>query len=445
MSAALGIGLAGLGTVGAALVEHLSRHRDRLPGISLRAVSARRKERNPPLPPGIDFVPEAGDLARRDDLDVIVELIGGAQDPAHRLVSAALDGGKHVVTANKALLARHGASLAARAEKAGVALGFEAACAAALPVVKVLRETCAASPVTALDGILNGTCNYVLCEMEATGRAFGEVLAEAQAKGYAEADPALDIGGHDAAQKLALLGALAFGVAPDETAIAVEGIGKVRILDIRLADMLGCKLRLLAHARKQEGGVAFRVRPALAPASSRLAGERGTRNVLAIRSRSFGTLVLEGQGAGGAPTASAVAADLADIAAGRWARHPFGIPAADLADAAPAAPPAAEEACYIRVLARDEAGSMAQITRRISEAGLSLTHVVQPGTDLPLPSGEAPAGSAPIAMITHPAASEAVARARARLADCPGLAGPAVFYPVEADPKERIKPRIGYE
>src|SRR5580700_874518 len=327
------IGIAGLGTVGGGLLNLLAERPDFAPagaipviaGVSARTRSRERAGDISNLPWWDDAVA----LAASPDNDVFVELIGGAEGPAKAAAETALRRGKPVVTANKALIAVHGAELAALAEANNAPLLFEAAVMGGTPAVKMLREAMVGDEVEAVAGILNGTCNYILTEMEATGRPFAEVLAEAQRLGYAEADPTMDVGGFDAAHKITILAALAFGCAPTYAAAEIEGIEAVEALDIRLAKDLGYRIKLVASAVKSAEGVCVSVHPALAPLAHPLAQAGGPLNALFIQGRKIGRIFIQGPGAGAGPTAAAVAADIADVMTGA-VRPVFQLPAGKL-------------------------------------------------------------------------------------------------------------------
>jgi homoserine dehydrogenase len=342
-------------------------------------------------------------LGRSEDIDVFVELMGGESGVALESVSAALFAGKHVVTANKALLARHGVELAEVAERHGVALNFEAAVAGGIPIVKVLRESLLGNSVSRVYGILNGTSNYILTRMQREGLPFAAVLAEAQALGYAEADPAFDVDGQDAAHKLSLLAALAFGSRPDFGSVYLEGIRGITPADFRAADELGYRIKLLAVAVRTESGIEARVSPTMIPRSSTLAGVDGVLNCVAVEGDFAGLIVLAGPGAGARPTASAVASDIIDI--GRGVVHaPFILPAAALKAQQRAQMRTHEGGYYIRLSVFDRPGAIAAIAARMAERRISLESVVQkreapdlPGFGRPGKEGE----PTPVVMITH--------------------------------------------
>ena len=366
----LRIAIAGLGTVGTGVVRLLQKNAALISqragqSVEIKAVSARDKNRKRDCNlSGINWVDDPRQLANLPDVDLVVELIGGADGVARALAEATLKSGKHYVTANKALLAAHGAALATLAEQNKAHLQFEASVAGGIPVLKTLREGLAGNRISVLRGILNGTCNYILTKMHDANLSFEDVLREAQAKGYAEADPSADIDGHDTANKLAILTALAFGVAPDLSAVSVEGIRHIVSLDLKLADELGYRIKLLGMARSSDAGIEQRVGPCLVPQNSPLAGVQGAMNAVLMRGDFVGDLMLEGAGAGAEPTASAVVADIIDIA--RGARLPaFGIPAAGLRALKPA-----QTACaakhYLRLQVMDKPRRSSRYCRRLA-------------------------------------------------------------------------------
>ena len=401
------IGVAGLGTVGAGLLELLSNAPDYAPDgrrVEVSGVSARSRTRPRAVEiAGLRWFDDPVALATAPETDIFVELIGGSGGPAKAAVEAALNAGKPVVTANKALIAEHGLALARRAEARGAPLLFEAAVMGGVPAVKLLREGLVGDGVDSLAGILNGTCNYILSEMEATGRDFPEVLAEAQRLGYAEADPVTDVGGFDAAHKIAILAAIAFGGAPNFSAAKVEGIEAVSRLDIQLARELGYRIKLVASAVRGGGGARVQVAPALVPLDHPLARAGGALNALFIEGRLTGRLFIQGAGAGAGPTAAAVAADIADLAAGAVSRPVFGRPAATLellrdGDAAGGA-----SKMYVRLVVRDRPGVIAQVSEALAKASVSIDSFLQH------PVG--PTGLVPIVLTTQAAGSQAVTEA----------------------------------
>ena len=405
MTSACKIAIAGLGTVGTGVVkaltargEDLSRRAGR--ELQIVAVSARDKNKARGIPLA-GWTDDPLSLAS-GDADVVVELIGGEEGIARQLVETALAGGKHVVTANKALLAKHGLALAKLAEANGVTLKFEAAAAGGIPIVKVLREDLIAHGVDAVKGILNGTCNYILTEMEASGRSFAEVLKEAQDKGYAEADPTLDVGGGDTAHKLALLSALAFGTAPDLASVAVEGIIHITADDIAFASEFGFRIKLLGVARKVGEKIDQKVHPAMVRARSALANVSGAANGVLVDAGEAGSFFFSGRGAGEAPTASAVIADIVEAASGSPSPV-FGLPAGSLKKLDPADGKQAVSPWYLRFEVLDVPGVLAFIAGKLAEAGVSIESMIQ--------RVRAPGAPVAIVMITHETAQASVERA----------------------------------
>ena len=414
MTEPLKIAIAGLGTVGGGLLHLLEAHGRRLAEsvgreIDVVAVSARDRSRTR----GIDIArykwfDDAAKMAVDPDVDVVVELIGGDEGIARRTVEAALGAKKHVVTANKALLAKHGVELARLAEKNGVALNFEAAVAGGIPAIKTMREALAGNQVRRVYGILNGTCNYILTKMQEEGRAFSDVLKEAQDKGYAEADPTFDIGGFDTAHKLTLLTSLAFGTRVAFDQIHIEGIQSITAADIEAADDLGYRIKLLGVAELTDTGIEQRVHPAMLPKDTAIAEVAGVTNAVAIDADFAGNLLLVGAGAGAKPTASAVASDIADIASG-FVLAPFGTPSSKLKVYKRARLGQHAGAYYVRFSAYDRPGVMAAITRRMAERDVSLESIVQrraKGAD-----ARAPGTFATIVVVTHETTEEAIRRA----------------------------------
>ena len=418
MAEPLKVGLAGLGTVGAAVVELLERGGDKMIArcgrpIEIVAVSARSRSKKR----GVDlkkfrWVADPVELARDPAIDVLVEVMGGAGDPAKAAVEAALSAGKAVVTANKALLARHGQKLAALAERHGAALNFEAAVAGGIPIIKTLREGLNGNGFARVYGILNGTCNYILSRMEQDRLAFADCLREAQRLGYAEADPSFDVEGHDTAQKLSILASLAFGTRLDPGAVYVEGISSISLADLDAADELGYRVKLLGVAVKTEAGIEQRVHPTMVPKDSAIAQVMGVTNAVTIDAIGLSPITLVGPGAGGLATASSVVADLADIARG-VRNAPFGRPAVRMTATRKAPMQHHEGGYYIRLLARDRPGTAATIARRLAQQGISLESIVQrhgSGGHGPAPSGRS-GEAVPVIMITYATSEDAVRRA----------------------------------
>lgn len=399
VSETLRIGVAGLGTVGAGTLQLLQTHYDMISQrggrpLLVTAVSARdrRKDRGLDLS-GVRWFEDPVALARDPDVDVLIELIGGDSGVAKDAVETALAAGKHVITANKAMIAHHGTALAKQAEKSGVVLACEAAVCGGIPVLKGIREGLAGNAVEGVHGILNGTSNFILSDMRNSGREFGEVLGEAQALGYAEADPAFDVDGIDAAHKLAILTALAYNCEVDYDGVYLEGIREVTAVDIAFADELGYRIKLLGITRRTDGGVAQRVHPCMVPADAPIANVDGVDNAVVATGDFVGTAVFEGQGAGAGPTASAVVADLVDIA--RGARLPTFAVAASALEKLPSRPMSERHGSYyLRLMCRDRPGVIAGITAALRDQDISVESMVQRGRG---PRGEA----VPVVITTH--------------------------------------------
>ena len=413
MSQTLRVGIAGLGTVGSSVVRLLDRQSKALASrtgreIKVTAVSARDRNRDR----GIDassfkWFDDPVALAKSPDIDLFVELVGGAEGPAREAVEAALAAGKPVVTANKALLAKHGMQLAALAERTHAALAFEASVAGGIPIVKTLREGLAGNQIDRVYGILNGTCNYILSRMELEKLSFDECLKEAQTLGYAEADPTFDIGGFDTAHKLAILSSLAFGTAVDADAIHVEGIESITLADLEAAAELGYRIKLLGVAQRTSKGIEQRVHPTMVPLSSSIAEVMGVTNAVTIDADAVKELTLVGPGAGGDATASAVVADIADIAKGVRST-PLGLPVASL-DHSPRLPMQRHEGgYYIRLSVFDRPGAAAAIAMRMAERQISLESIMQrtrPGRRSPVTALD----RVPVVLLTY-ATSESTIR-----------------------------------
>jgi homoserine dehydrogenase len=399
----LRVGIAGLGTVGLAVVRLLTWRAAALAdragrAIAIAGVSAkeRGKERGKELA-AFTWYDDPVRLAASPEIDLFVELIGGAEAPARTAVEAALAAGKSVVTANKAMLAQHGLELAKRAEEKGVALGFEASVAGGIPIVKTLREAMAGNRIERIYGILNGTCNYILSRMETEALSFAECLKEAQRLGYAEADPTFDIGGYDTAHKLAILTALAFGTVIDPDAIAIEGIETISLADIEAAAELGYRIKLLGVANRTSAGIEQRVHPTMVPRSSAIAQVMGVTNAVSLDADAVHELTLIGPGAGGLATASAVVADIADVARGTHIA-PFGVPVASLVPLERAPLQMHQGGYYIRLSVYDRPGAAAAIATRMAECSISLESIMQrrrPGEKMKQ------AEAVPVILITH--------------------------------------------
>jgi homoserine dehydrogenase len=405
------LGVAGLGTVGAGLLDFLAGNPDFAPAgdrAEIAGVSARSRSR--PRPVDISHLRWFDDpvaMATSDDVDVLVELIGGSDGTAKAAVEAALRAKKPVVTANKALIAEHGRELAAIAEASEVPLLFEAAVMGGTPAVKMLREAMVGDEVSAVAGILNGTCNFILSEMDATGRPFAEVLAEAQRRGYAEADPTMDVGGFDAGHKATILAALAFGCAPCFEAAEIEGVQAVDQLDIRLARELGYRIKLVAAALREADGISVRVYPALARLDHPLAQTSGALNALFIQGKRIGRIFIQGPGAGAGPTAAAVAADISDVMTGQH-RPVFQKPAGELKPFTRIDASRHASRAYIRLLVRDQPGVIAAVSETLAECGVSIDSFLQKPVE--------DAGGVPIVLTTHLAPESVLRDAMDRMA-----------------------------
>jgi homoserine dehydrogenase len=413
------IGVAGLGTVGVGLLDLIAARPDFSPtGATARVTGVCARSRSRPRATDISALPWFDDpvaLASSGENDLFVELIGGSDGPAKVAVEAALKLGKPVVTANKALIAEHGAQLAGLAEAAAAPLLFEAAVMGGTPAVKMLREAMVGDEVMSLVGILNGTCNYILTQMEASGRDFADVLAEAQRLGFAEADPTMDVGGFDAAHKITILAALAFGCAPTYAAAEVEGLDAIELLDIRLARDLGYRIKLLAHATRSPAGVSVRVHPALAPLDHPLARAGGVLNALFIEGRRMGRIFIQGAGAGAGPTAAAVAADIADVMTGA-VRPVFQAPAGGLRPFTRLDAARAVGRVYLRLLVRDEPGVIAAVSETLAEAGVSIDSFLQKPVE--------GAAGVPIVLTTHAAPEATLSEAVRRMSAFTALIRP---------------------
>lgn len=398
MTHPLSVAVAGLGVVGTGVLKLLRDNAEMVAAragrpIAVTAVSARdrTKDRGVALS-GLRWYDDPVALAADPAVDVVVELIGGADGPARALVEAAIAAGKPVVTANKAMLAVHGAALAAAAEAGKVPLAFEAAVAGGIPVIKALREGLAANHISRIAGILNGTCNYILTQMRERGREFAEVLADAQKLGYAEADPSFDIDGIDAAHKLAILAALAFGRPVAFDAVHVEGIRRISALDIAFARELGYRIKLLGIARRNDGGIEARVHPCMVPAAAPIARVDGVFNAVVAEGDFVGRVMLEGRGAGAGPTASAVVADLIDLARNRFTPV-WGADAAELSNAPSVAMSSHVGPYYLRLMVLDRPGVIADVTAVLRDLGVSLESMLQ--------HGRAPGEAVPVVLVTH--------------------------------------------
>ena len=423
----LRIGLAGLGTVGIGVVKIVQRHADLIAArtgrrVVITAVSARDRSRNRDADlSGYAWETDPVALAQRDDVDVFVEVMGGHEGPARLATEAAIAAGKDVVTANKALLAHHGHALALSAEAAGLVIRFEAAVAGGIPVIKALTEGLAGNQIRRVMGVMNGSCNYILTRMQAEGLSYAEVFDAAQQLGYLEADPNLDVGGIDAGHKLSLLAAIAFGTKVSFDTVELEGIGAISIDDINLAADMGYRIKLLGVAQLTGRGLEQRMTPCLVPADSPLGQLQGGTNMVVLEGDSVGQIVLRGPGAGEGPTASAVMADVIDLA--RGLRLPtFGQPAATLATPM-AAKTAAPAPYYLRMTLLDKPGALAKIATCLGEAGVSIDQMRQYGH-----SGV----NAPVLIVTHKATRDDIDHAIASFAATGVLVGTPVAIRIEA-------------
>jgi len=422
----LRLGIAGLGTVGRGVVRILQRHPGLIAAragrpVVITAVSARDRSRDR----GVDLSGYAweGDpvaLARRADVDVFVELMGGAEGPARAATEAAIGAGKDIVTANKALLAWHGQALAVAAEARGHVIRFEAAVAGGIPVVKALTEGLAGNAILRVMGVMNGTCNYILTRMESAGLPYDAVFEEARQLGYLEADPELDVGGIDAGHKLSLLAAIAFGTKVSFPAVELEGIGRIKIEDIRHAADMGFRIKLLGVAQMTGRGLEQRMSPCLVPADSPLGQLPGGTNMVVLEGDSSGQIVLRGAGAGEGPTASAVMSDVIEIARGTRLST-FGQPAATLADPVPARA-SAPAPHYLRMTLVDKPGALAKVATVLGDEGISIDRMRQyQHSDT----------SAPVVLVTHATTRDAVDHALGRLPSTGVLTGDAVAIRIE--------------
>jgi homoserine dehydrogenase len=424
----LRLAIAGLGTVGATVARSLTQNGNAFTArtgrkVEIVAVSARAKSKDRGFDAsGMQWFDDPVVMAREAKADVFVELIGGSDGPAKAAVEAALLRGLHVITANKALLAAHGHALAKLAEGKGASIKFEAAAAGGIPVIKALREAMAGNDIRRVSGIMNGTCNYILTRMEAEGLSFEECLKAAQELGYAEADPTFDVEGYDTAHKLALLTSLAFGTEVDADSIYVEGISNVASLDLKMADELGFRIKLLGVAERTAAGIEQRVHPTMVPRTAQLAQVMGVLNAVSIKGDLVGELTFVGPGAGGGATASAVLADVADLARGE-SMPVFGR-SADMLEKPLKAPMQRHEGgYYVRLTALDKRGVFAAIAGTMAEHGISLESIIQKGS--PKQS------TVPIILITHATTEHLIRAAVASIAEKGVLDGPPQVIRIE--------------
>ncbi len=429
MTRPLSVALAGLGTVGGGVIKLLRDNADIVTAragrpIAVTAVSARDRSKDRGFPvAGLRWYDDPVALAADPGVDVVVELIGGSDGPARALAEASIGAGKPFVTANKALLAVHGAELARAAEDRGVTLKFEAAVAGGIPVIKALREGLAGNRISNVAGILNGTCNYILTQMRERGREFADVLADAQKLGYAEADPSFDIDGIDAAHKLAILAALAFGRPVSFDAVHVEGIRRISAVDIAFASELGYRIKLLGIARQTEAGIETRVHPCMVPQTAPIARVDGVFNAVVAEGDFVGRVMLEGRGAGAGPTASAVVADLIDIARNRFTPV-WGASAASLSSA-PSVPMSSHVGpYYLRLMVVDRPGVIADVTAILRDMGVSLESMLQ--------RGRSPGEAVPVVLVTHETRESAMREALDRIGALPTVMEEPTLIRIEA-------------
>ncbi len=427
--APLRIGLAGLGTVGIGVVKIVQTHADLIAAragrpIVITAVSARDRTRNRDADlSGYAWETDPSALAKRDDVDVFIEVMGGHEGPALDATLAAIEAGRDVVTANKALLAHHGQSLAEAAEAQGALIRFEAAVAGGIPVIKTLTEGLAGNQIRRVMGVMNGTCNYILTRMQSAGLDYQTVFEEARQLGYLEADPNLDVGGIDAGHKLSLLAAIAFGTRVSFDTVELEGIGNVSIEDINLADEMGYRIKLLGVAQMSGRGLEQRMTPCLVPSDSPLGQLQGGTNMVVLEGDSVGQIVLRGAGAGMGPTASAIMADVIDIARGNRVST-FGQPAISLTAATPAKA-ATPAPYYLRMTLLDKPGALAKIATRLGEAGISIDQMRQ------LNQPGAADDKATVLIVTHKATPADIAHALAGFDETKVLIGAPVAIRIE--------------
>ena len=428
MTAPLRIAIAGLGTVGAGVVQLLAKNGALIAArggrpLEIVAVSARDRTKGRGLDLSkIAWFEDAAKMAAEAPCDVVVELIGGSEGIARATCETAIAKGRHVVTANKALLAHHGPALALAAESKGLTIAYEAAVAGGIPIIKAIREGLAANRVSRVYGILNGTCNYILTQMRKTARPFADVLADAQKLGYAEADPSFDVDGVDAAHKLAILAGVAFGTRIDFAGVHVEGIRRIGAQDIGFARELGYRIKLLGIAELGEGGLMQRVHPCMVPLETPIAHVEGVYNAVVAEGDFVGRLVCEGRGAGAGPTASAVVSDLVDIAHGRRPMT-FQLPAASLATPARLAIAERRGGYYIRLDVVDRPGVIADVTAALRDEDVSLASMLQ--------RGRAPDERVPVVLVTHEVGEAAMALALARIAKLGAVLEPPVVVRIE--------------
>jgi len=396
------VGICGLGTVGGGTFNVLKRNAEeiaRRAGRGIEVAQIATRQPNPKCDTGsISITDDVFAVANNPEIDIIVELIGG-YTLALELVLKAIENGKHVVTANKALIAVHGNEIFARAREQGVIVAFEASVAGGIPVIKAIREGLAANRINWLAGIINGTGNFILTEMREKGRAFEDVLKEAQALGYAEADPTFDVEGIDAAHKLTILASIAFGIPLQFDKAYTEGISRLTTADVNYAEALGYRIKHLGVARRTDAGIELRVHPTLIPADRLIANVNGVMNAVMVNGDAVGSTLYYGAGAGMEPTASAVVADLVDVARALTTDPNNRVPhlafQPDSLSAHPILPvTACESAYYLRIQAKDHPGVLAQVATILSERGINIESIMQK-------EAEVHDGLVPVILVTH--------------------------------------------
>ena len=420
------IGLLGLGTVGGGTVSVLKRNASEITrragrDIQIRAASARDISRARLCDTqGIRLTTDSFDIVNDPDIDIVVELIGGLS-PAKELVLAALENGKHVVTANKALIALHGNEIFAKAREKGLMVAFEAAVAGGIPIIKAIREGLAGNTVEWLAGIINGTCNFILTEMRDKGRDFADVLSEAQTLGYAEADPTFDIEGIDAAHKLTILASIAFGIPLQFDKVYVEGITGITAMDVNYAEALGYRIKLLGIARRAGKGIELRIHPTLIPERRLIANVDGVMNAVLVKGDAVGPTLYYGAGAGAEPTASSVVADIIDVVRTLTSDPENRVPHLAFQPGAIADMPIlpiseVETAYYLRLSASDQPGVLADVTRILADLGISIEAILQKEP----PPGES---QLPVILLTHKVREHDMDQAIARIEALPTIGG----------------------
>lgn len=420
------LGIAGLGHVGCGLIELVERQADlRLPGkVEIVGVSARSKSRNRPVDiSGYKWFDDAATLAEDPEVDVFVELVGGSDGPAKFAVEEAIKAGKHVVTANKALIAMHGQALETLAQAHDVDLMFEAAVAGGVPIVRVLRDSLSGVAINRVSGILNGTCNYLTTQMLETGRSYDEVLEEAQRLGYAEADPTLDVSGMDAAHKAAILASIAFTADLDFDKVSVKGVDTIELVDLVLADKLGLRIKLITEGLMSTEGVVCRVAPMALPIDHPLARVDGALNTVRVEGDALGAVTLTGPGAGAGPTASAVMGDISKLFT-PTARSPLGRADHHVARQFVAAEAAERSAFFFRVKLADRPGALASLTEALAAHDVSVDKLLQESAD--------DSDVSPVAIVTHVCSRGDIDAASALVSSLEASVGAPQVIPIDA-------------